>query len=246
MCAEVGGGNFISLSKDGLRVELAKGRRSECRFEFVSASGKKVLVSLFYNKRFTRSKSARSDWSGSYTASFDPDFSIAVSPAAGKSVKHWLHFDAKYRLERKQVKDLFDAAEEVDLTGDAIAADVSDSPLIADYEAELARAHKQEDLYKMHTYRDGILSTRGAYVLFPGDGIGGRTADPTPNLFIRHPTALGGGSSHSIPSVGAFDLAPGGSPEQVAAIKTLIVAVLEVASAGVSYQEEQADFTPVP
>lgn len=246
ICAEVGGGNFISLSKDGLRVELAKGRRSECRFEFASASGKKVMVSLFYNKRFTRSKSARSDWSGSYTASFDPDFSIVASPAADKSVKHWLHFDAKYRLERKQAEDLFDTAEEVDSTDDAISADVVVSPVIADYEAELARVHKQEDLYKMHTYRDGILSTRGAYVLFPGDGAGGRTTEPSPNLFIRHPTALGGGSSHRIPSVGAFDLAPGGSPEQVAAIQTLIISALEVASAGVSYQEEQADFTPVP
>jgi len=31
------------------------------------------------------------------------------------------------------------------------------------YEQEILRLHRREDLFKMHTYRDGILSTRGAY-----------------------------------------------------------------------------------
>lgn len=238
ICSQTSGGNFISLSRDGLRIELAKGRRSECRFDFVGAGGQKVEVSLFYNKRFMRSKLPRTDWSGSYTASFDPDFSIVVSPASDKSVKHWLHFDAKYRLERQQAEEIFDGAEEVDVSGEEAA----DGSATVCYEAELARVHKQEDLYKMHTYRDGILSTRGAYVLFPGDGVGGRSTAPRPNLFVRHPTALGGGSQHQIPSVGAFDLAPSGAPAQVAAIQALIVAALEMASASTPYREEQADF----
>lgn len=235
---ETNGGNFISLSKDGLRIELAKGRRSECRFSYVSDCGGVVNVSLFYNKRFTRSKSPRMDWSGSYTASFDPDFSIMASPNAVKSVKHWLHFDAKYRLERKQAEDIFDSTDDMEAPDGPTTSEATNS----EYEVELARVHKQEDLYKMHTYRDGILSTRGAYVLFPGDGVGGRSAEPKPNLFIRHPTALGGGSQHRIPSVGAFDLAPSGGPEQITAIQTLIRAALEVAANGRPYQEEQGDF----
>jgi len=32
------------------------------------------------------------------------------------------------------------------------------------YEQEILRLHRREDLFKMHTYRDGILSTRGAYI----------------------------------------------------------------------------------
>lgn len=179
ICSEAGGGNFISLSKDGLRIELAKGRRSECRFSYVSVGGQSLEVSLFYNKRFTRPRTPRTDWSGSYTASFDPDFSIVISPSGNKSIKHWLHFDAKYRLERQQIEGIFDGAEDVDTEETTSAAEAAP---IGDYEAELARVHKQEDLYKMHTYRDGILSTRGAYVLFPGDGVGGRTAEPKPNL----------------------------------------------------------------
>lgn len=241
LCSEVGGGNFISLSGDGLRIELAKGRRSECRFEFTTPSGSRVSASLFYNQRFTRSKRPKSDWSGSYTASFDPDFSIVISPASHPSAKHWLHFDAKYRLERKQAEALFEAEEDVDAADETPATEAA----VGDYEVELARVHKQDDLYKMHTYRDGILGTRGAYVLFPGDAVGGRTQEPSPNLFVRHPSALGGGSEHRVPSVGAFDLAPGGSPDQIAAIAELIRAALTMAAHDAPYQEEQANFSPV-
>ena len=234
----MGGGNFISLSRDGLRIELAKGRRSECRFEFTAPSGNRVSAALFYNQRFTRSKRPKGDWSGSYTASFDPDFSIVLSPASHPSAKHWLHFDAKYRLERKQAEALFEGDEDSDVLD---IAKVLEAP-VSDYEVELARVHKQDDLYKMHTYRDGILGTRGAYVLFPGDDIGGRTKEPSPNLFVRHPSALGGGSEQRVPSVGAFDLAPGGSPAQICAIADLIRAALNMASNDQPYQEEQAQF----
>ena len=242
MCVETGGGNFITLTKDGLRVELAKGRRSECRFEFTAPNGRRVLVSLFYNRRFMRSKYPQSDWAGSYTAAFDPDFSIVASPMAHTTVKHWLHFDAKYRLERRQAEAMFG----VDAVAEPAEPDAAEAPSTGDYETELARVHKQNDLYKMHTYRDGILSTRGAYVLFPGDAVGGRVAEPYPNLFVRHPTALGGSSTHRVPSVGAFDLAPGGSPDQIAAVSELIRSALTMAAEDLPYQEEQANFSPLP
>lgn len=117
ICTEVGGGNFLTVAKDGLRIQLAKGRRSECRFHFTGANGVKLVVSLFYNKRFVRSKAPRPDWSGSYTASFDPDYSVAVRAAGGASATHWLHFDAKYRLEREQAEGLFDSPDDADEGG---------------------------------------------------------------------------------------------------------------------------------
>lgn len=243
LAREVSGGNFIATSKDGLRIELAKGKPSECRFEFVGPSGKKVLISLFYNKRFNRSKKAQTDWNGSYTSSFNPDFSIIVAAADGKAAKHWLHFDAKYRLERQQAEEMFESDGGDDYS--EVEQDLADEESAAgDYEAELSRVHKQDDLFKMHTYRDGILSTRGAYILFPGDGVGGRTEEPRPNMFVRHPTALRGGSELRIPSVGAFDLAPGGGHAQVAAISDLLMIALELAAAAGNYQEEEAFFPP--
>ena len=228
MCAEVGGGNFLTISKDGLKVRLTKGARSECRFEFTETSGAKVDVSLFFNRRFRRPRTPQSVWEGSYTAFFDPDFSIRLTKVAPDAPSHWLHFDAKYRLERQLSEALFE--EPTDGEPDAG---------VADYEAEVARVHSLEDLFKMHTYRDGILGTRGAYVLFPGDGVGGIVSLPKPNLFVRNPAAFGGAGSQRIPSVGAFDLAPGGDAAQTRAIASLLTASLEAVAGSSAYEEER-------
>jgi len=235
LCTEVGGGNFLTVTADGLRIQLTKGRQSECRFEFISRSGARLDISLFYNRRFLRPRAPRVDWSGSYTAAFDPDYSIVVRAPGGAT--HWLHFDAKYRLERQQAEAMFESQESDDAPSAARAAE---------YEIELARVHKQDDLFKMHTYRDGILSTRGAYVLFPGDGIGGKTLNPRPNFFVRHPSAAGGGGGQTVPSVGAFPLAPEGTGEQADAIRALLKLTLETVSDGVPYAEERAWFGPSP
>lgn len=231
LCAEVGGGNFITVSPDGLRVQLAKGRRSECRFEFTGAGGERALVSLFYNRRFVRPSTPRTSWEGSYTSSFDPDFSVRVARVGPDPIVHWLHFDAKYRLQRQQTEDLFESLD----------VEEQDAPA-GDYQDELSRVHKQEDLFKMHTYRDGILGSRGAYVLFPGDGAGGVDAAPKPNFFVRHPGAFGGGSTHRVPSVGAFALSPGADNVQIDAIRSLLAAAIGAVATGQPYDEEHAFF----
>ena len=231
LCTEKNGGNFLTLTSDGLRIQLAKGRRSECRFEYLSRNGKCLVVSLFYNRRFLRPHAPITDWSGSYTAAFDPDYSVVVRSPDGAT--HWLHFDAKYRLDRKQAEAMFESDDDERDVGCEGAAD---------YEAELVRVHKQNDLFKMHTYRDGILSTRGAYVLFPGDGIGGHTVNPKPNFFVRHPSAIGGNPVYLVPSVGAFPLTPEGSGEQLDAVRELFRLTMEAISAGALYAEEQAWF----
>ncbi len=228
LCAEVGGGNFLTISKDGLKVRLAKGSRSECRFEFVRPNVAKVRVSLFFNRRFRRPKTPQSAWEGSYTTFFDPDFSVRLIKDAPDAASHWLHFDAKYRLEREVSENFFEEPPD----------DEYDAG-VADYEAEVARVHKLEDLFKMHTYRDGILGTRGAYVLFPGDGVGGVVRLPKPNLFVRNPAAFGGSGLHQIPSVGAFDLAPGGDTEQRQAIASLLANALQAVAGSSAYEEER-------
>lgn len=233
LCVEIGGGNFLTVSNDGLKVRLAKGVRSECRFEFAGPSGAKVRVSLFFNRRFRRPRMPQSAWEGSYTAFFDPDFSIRLTRDATNAPSHWLHFDAKYRLERQLSETFFEEPPDGEQGAEA-----------ADYEAEVARVHKLEDLFKMHTYRDGILGTRGAYVLFPGDGVGGIVSLPKPNLFVRNPAAFGGSGSHRIPSVGAFDLAPGGDAEQTQGIASLLAIALEAVAGPSAYEEERGHWAP--
>lgn len=233
ICPQIGGGNFLTVSKDGLRIQLAKGQRSECRFEYESTSGTKVHVRLFYNKRFSRPKAPRSDWHGSYTASFDPDFSVVARVSGQPS--HWLHFDAKYRLERQEAEDLFKSSDD---ESEAESQPVPES----DYMVEMSRVHKQEDLFKMHTYRDGILGTRGAYVLFPGDGVGGKVQNPNPNFFVRHPTAFGTVSHQTVPSVGAFPLSPESSGVQVMAVRALLSTAFEAIASVSDYREEDGYF----
>jgi uncharacterized protein len=232
LCVEVGGGNFLTISKYGLKVQLAKGVQSETRFEFTGSDGAKVRVSLFFNRRFHRPRSPQSTWEGSYTAFFDPDFSIRLIKDTTDAQSHWLHFDAKYRLERQQSETLFEGSP--DHRQDVGAAD---------YGAEMARVHKLEDLFKMHTYRDGILGTRGAYVLFPGDGVGGIVSMPKANLFIRNPAAFGGAGSHRIPGVGVFALGPGGGGEQKQAIASLLAHALHVVAGESAYEEEYGYWT---
>jgi predicted component of viral defense system (DUF524 family) len=235
LCLLKAGGNFVTVNADGLRVQLKKGRRSECRFTFTSASGVCLDVSLFYNRRFLRPRVARPEWNGSYTAAFTPDYSVVIRGPGGST--HWLHFDAKYRLEHQHTDLMFscDDSEE-----DTINEGVTD------YENELTRVHKHDDLYKMHTYRDGILSTRGAYVLYPGDGLGGKVTGSRPNFFVRHPSAFGGSPSEFIPSVGAFPLTPEETGEQTDAIRQFLKKALEVISTGGHYIEEQASFGAPP
>lgn len=228
-------GSFLSFTKDGLQVRLAKGSRSRVMFVYRQDAGKTVKVALFYNRRFPRPSRNLLAWEGSYTAMFDPDYSIAITVTEGAAVqKHWLHFDAKYRLEPAELNQILH-----DNTAE-LMADADDDE--TGYEQEISRLHRREDLFKMHTYRDGILSTRGAYILFPGDGTGMRVEGKNQNFFIRHPSAFRGSSPYAFPSVGAFDLCPGRDEDQLPVVKAFLADVLEAVAAGKPYAEEKGLF----
>jgi predicted component of viral defense system (DUF524 family) len=227
--------SFLSFTNQGLQVRLVKGKRSRIMFVYRQEAGKMVKVALFYNRRFQRPSRNLLSWEGSYTAVFDPDYSIAITITEGAAVqKHWLHFDAKYRLEPAEViQILHDNSEDT-------LADADDDEM--GYEQEISRLHRREDLFKMHTYRDGILSTRGAYILFPGDGSGMRMEGETQNFFIRHPSAFRPPAEYTFPSVGAFDLCPGRDETQLPVLKAFLTGVLEAVAAGKPYREEEGLF----
>jgi predicted component of viral defense system (DUF524 family) len=230
-------GSFLRKSEDGLQVRLVKGHQSQVSFVYRELPERQVTVALFYNRKFKRPGKNHTVWEGSYTASFDPDYSVAIKVKEGGTVqKHWLHFDAKYRLETSELSQVLnDGLEESELV------DASDDEV--GYELEISRVHRREDLFKMHTYRDGILSTRGAYILFPGDGSGVRTDGKDQNFFVRHPSSLRNPKSFMFPSVGAFDLCPGRTTGQLESLQTFLVSVLEAVSNGNVYREEHGLFT---
>jgi predicted component of viral defense system (DUF524 family) len=228
-------GSFIDITPDGLQVRLLRGKRSRLSYLYREKDDEKIIVNLFYNRTFARPSRPMATWHGSYTARFDPDYSIEVTVlGSGLPQRHWLHFDAKYRLERAERDRLF-APLLVDGDDDGDRAEDS-------YEKELSRVYKQDDLFKMHTYRDGILGSRGAYILFPGDGVGGIQTGTAQSLFVRHPSAFGGEHEIPIPSVGAFDLCPGRDDNQRLAIKDFLRLVLDNIKSGRPYQEEDGLF----
>jgi predicted component of viral defense system (DUF524 family) len=229
-------GSFIQLAADGLQVRLEKGRRSRISFLYRQTSTRSLQVCLFFNRRFKRPSRALSSWDGSYTAHFDPDYSILLTVSRGdERDRHWLHFDAKYRLESNEVEELFAAH---DMPGSSGSGDDEATA----YDREIARLHKRDDLFKMHTYRDGILSSRGAYILFPGVGTEIRLSGTEQNLFVRHPTAFAGTPLHKFPGVGAFDLCPGHGDVQSSVIEHFLKEFFEAVLDGNVYQEETGLF----
>jgi predicted component of viral defense system (DUF524 family) len=143
---------------------------------------------------------------------FDPDISIAIR--AG-SITHWLNFDAKYRLE----KLLFDPSDAGEIEGvEAQGIPAQDT-------------FKKDDLNKMHCYRDAILGTRGAYIIFPGSGEEGLLPP-----FVRRPRVPRRGLD--FPSVGAFRLKPGGQRNLQEALKEFIRGSIQLLASNTGYIEE--------
>ncbi|WBF08566.1 DUF2357 domain-containing protein [Methanothermobacter thermautotrophicus] len=124
-------------------------------------------IALSYNGRFAGDTPCRS-----YSLPFKPDYSILV---AVDECTCFIHLDAKYRSTVRP-DDLYESID------------------MRDSEEELERRFRDGDVYKMHSYKDAILRSVGAYILYPGD---------EDVLFSE-----GGGE---VPSVGAFPLRPGES-----------------------------------
>lgn len=99
----------------------------------------------------------------------------------------------------------------------------------ADSSKPKGQAYRQDDLNKMHCYRDAILGTREAYILYPGQSV-----EPS-KPFLRQPETPRRG--FSFPSVGAFPLRPGSEDQQLI-LKAFICDSVSKLVSGHAYQEE--------
>jgi hypothetical protein len=202
------GKGLTITSPRGLSMRLAAMNDGRgCLFSLPDDLGE---LHLFYNRRFRSKGSAEwGEWSGTYSIDFDPDISLAIKLRHGAI--HWLNFDAKYKLQRFMWKD----AEGV---GPA--------------ERSPQKEYKQEDLNKMHCYRDAILGTRGAYILYPG-------SVNTKETYVRR--AEQPRKAEGIPGVGAFALRPGAN-QQTELLSLFISDFVNTVSASNGYQEETGLF----
>jgi predicted component of viral defense system (DUF524 family) len=202
VCGEPRTVHALALAKDGLTLGFKQGRQGGVSWD-TTIGGRRLRVDVFFNRHFKSSK--RAFHASSWSRAMRPDCSVLIRPRTNlpdvedDSLDVWLHFDAKYRVER--AKEQFDA----DL----------DEPDAAAIEAEAIERldrSKREDLLKMHAYRDAIRGSAGAYVLFPGDAAGSPFREFTEPL----------------PGLGAFALRPndGAPPRGRGALEGFIRQVL--------------------
>jgi len=139
-------------------------------------------IALSYNGRFAGDTPCRS-----YSLPFKPDYSILV---AVDECTCFIHLDAKYRSTVRP-DDLYESID------------------MRDSEEELERRFRDGDVYKMHSYKDAILRSVGAYILYPGDK----------EIIFQE-------DNSEVPSVGAFPLNPGENINEEKRLRDFIETVI--------------------
>ncbi len=193
-------GELISLSADGLNLNLKQGKSIPLRGVF-DAGIRKLNVIFSYNRTF----SARSRYpaAGSWTTSLRPDYTLSMWPfgitedeAERQELIVHVHFDAKYKVENFV---------------DYLRGDNNEEGRLDVEKVENRRGiYKNADLLKMHTYKDAIRRTGGAYVLYPG----------TKHVELR-------GFHEIIPGLGAFPVRPSRSGDTgISHLKGFIVDII--------------------
>lgn len=207
-------GDLIEPSEGGLELRLKKGKR-RILSGGLRRLGRGLDVELWFNRTF----SAIGDSPESWTKVMRPDCSLRIRGSDDDGAffhqEVWLHFDAKYRVDR---------IEEA-LGGEPDDPESEQEMLEQEEEAEVEGRATRADLLKMHAYRDAIRRSSGAYVIYPGFG------RDQPVRYPRYHEIL--------PGLGAFPLRPtSGGPSQGAfSLRRFIDEVLDQVSLQTSQHE---------
>lgn len=169
--------NLIELTSDGLGLKLKQGMFLPVKGVYINDT-RKLNVEFSYNKTFFGGKEYPAG--GSWTRNLRPDYTLSVWPfdieqeqAEVEELIVHIHFDAKYKIENLKI-----------ILG-------TEETLEAEKEEQKKGTYKGADILKMHTYRDAIRRTAGAYVLYPGS-----QSDTKP------------GFHELLPGLGAFAIRP--------------------------------------
>ncbi|MEY4860612.1 MAG: hypothetical protein RL059_311, partial [Bacteroidota bacterium] len=222
---------LIVSDEHGLGLTLQEGKTRA--FEFAYTNGKRPLTIKFYYNRFFRGRGNRkyveNPGSGSYSKSLKPDYSLSIWPSEltqtkaeeNGSIVH-IHFDAKYKVDYS----FFKGDKPNDVATPNTAEEDELNKEIETVEKEERRGfYKDVDLYKMHTYKDAIRRSGGAYILYPGTS---NEDEP-----FR-------GFHEIIPGVGAFSVRPNNEGAASENIKRFIDKVIENLEDVLSQRERMA------
>ncbi|MBO9728984.1 MAG: DUF2357 domain-containing protein [Chitinophaga sp.] len=203
---------LIASTANGLELKLKQGSFIAVKGIFNSPT-RKFNVQLSYNRTFKKEQPYPK--SGSWTTSLRPDFTLSLWPyhleneaAEREELIVHIHFDAKYRIEHLQDNP----NSHPDLNEE------KDDPDIKKY--------KKVDLLKMHTYRDAIRRTAGAYVLYPGGKIES----------FR-------GFHEILPGLGAFSIFPSKSNNGIQQLEQFLKDVVTILLNRTSQRERMASKT---
>jgi predicted component of viral defense system (DUF524 family) len=160
--------DLIQYDKGQLSLNLKQGTAIAMKGIYKSAS-RNLNIQFSYNRSFGGGKTY--PHSGSYTTTLRPDYTLSIWPAEIKEAKEaektelitHIHFDAKYK-----VKNFYDLI--LKSKGEELSAEEEEDLLKEEKEEIQKGTFKNQDLLKMHAYKDAIRRTGGAYVLYPGEG----------------------------------------------------------------------------
>lgn len=194
------------LNSDGdVTIKLAPDDNPQLTIQIID-QGVVRHIGLYYNRTFRKEAGPNS-----YSMKLRPDYTIETfvdqygsdythkrDTAAIKGDITYLHFDAKFRIQKVGVKEI---DTEADATDDLSA--------------------KPEDIYKMHTYNEAIRGSAASIILYPGN-----TAEATPqegdvlSEIYRKYLEL-------IPGVGALAIKPGDEKSKNAALTSVRKFILD-------------------
>jgi len=189
--------NLIEKTEDGLGLKLIQGKYLPVKGVYLN-DNRKLNVEFSYNKTFSGGNKYPD--SGSWTRNLRPDYTLSIWPfgieqeqAEKEELIVHIHFDAKYKIEKLQ-----------NIFGE-------DDNLNEEKEQQKKGTYKGADLLKMHTYKDAIRRTAGAYVLYPG-------TDKGHTHFGFH---------ELIPGLGAFSIRPSIENTGIEELKSFLTAVVQ-------------------
>jgi predicted component of viral defense system (DUF524 family) len=195
---------LIQYDNGQLSLNLKQGTAIAMKGVYKSPS-RNLNIQFSYNRSFGGGK--RFPNAGSYTTTLRPDYTLSIWPEEIEEAKEaektelitHIHFDAKYKV--KNFYDLISIPKDEELTENE-----NDDLIKEEIEEVKKGTFKNQDLLKMHAYKDAIRRTGGAYVLYPGEG----KDEP-----FR-------GFHELIPGLGAFVIKPNKNDKDKEHLKTFI------------------------
>ncbi len=200
---------LLQFDKEKISLNLKQGTTIALKGLFDSGT-RKLNIQFSYNRSFGGNKKYPN--AGSYTTTLRPDYTLTFwsgeiltqKEAEFKELITHIHFDAKYKVNN--FYELISKSENEELS------DLENEELIKEEEEEnIKGTFKNQDLLKMHAYKDAIRRTGGAYILYPGEG---------KNEPFR-------GFHELIPGLGAFVIKPNKNERDKEHLKKFILKVVD-------------------